>query len=937
MPITLTPAPLARVLALLFLILPWAVLADGDASERFEQAKRHYHDGELNAAVIELKNALQIDANHLGSHVLLGSIYAEQGEAAAAEEELVLARSLGADRALVIVPLARAYLLQGKLEEVLSLQPSSELPRELRADLLVEHANALRAAGDIDKGLTAARDARRLAPDSGGPLVAESRLLLSGGRYAEAETLARQATIMEPDAPAAWTTLASTVHAQGRLQEALELYGTALAEAPDYADAHAARLGILIDLGRSREALETASRLREELPPDPRVAYLHGVLLRKNGELAKAREAIADAVTLLQPYAAGDLLVDPPLLLIAGLANYDTGNLERARTLLTTYVEAHPQHLGPLRVLAALHMQTGAPQEVIRLLEPAATGRDTDPRTLSLLAEAYMRTGRHGTATELLRQASAASEGDTRVRTLLAFSLAGLGHQDQAHRELQDVYAEHPSADRAAMALALSHLEQGRSRAAEEVAQRLTEAEPERVNYWVLLGKARARSGDLQGAREAFLEVEARDPRGLAGQLNLARLELAQGMVSAAEVRLDRALEHHPTSSLLMTELAVAAEQRGDLDTAARWLEKAHQADGSALDPLLRAVDVELRREQPTVALELAEEAQLLDRENARVLQALGRAQAALGRPELARAAYREAARLVGYDGSALLRIASLQAAAEGVEDAAWSLEKAVAADPDLTVARVALVELLIALGRLANAEESLAVLRQRSPELPVGDRLAGDLAMARGEPNAARDHYRRVVERSASPRGVALLYQAHRAAGDLDAAVGLLEDWVEQNPDHVALRRLLGEHLLYTGRLAEARNHMRRVLDRFPEDPVTLNNLALVLQELGEPGALAYAREARRLAPESAAVADTLGWLLVQEGEVPEGLSHLRYAQARDATNPEIRYHLAVALERLGRLDEARIELDRALNPSAGDFASREQALVLRDRLLAR
>jgi thioredoxin-like negative regulator of GroEL len=47
----------------------------------------------------------------------------------------------------------------------------------------------------------------------------------------------------------------------------------------------------------------------------------------------------------------------------------------------------------------------------------------------------------------------------------------------------------------------------------------------------------------------------------------------------------------------------------------------------------------------------------------------------------------------------------------------------------------------------------------------------------------------------------------------------------------------------------------------------------------------------------------------------------------------PEIRYHLAVALNKQGRLDEALTELTQALN-SARDFDGKDDAIRLRAEL---
>ena len=80
-----------------------------------------------------------------------------------------------------------------------------------------------------------------------------------------------------------------------------------------------------------------------------------------------------------------------------------------------------------------------------------------------------------------------------------------------------------------------------------------------------------------------------------------------------------------------------------------------------------------------------------------------------------------------------------------------------------------------------------------------------------------------------------------------------------------------------------------------------------------GLPGRARKGR-AHRLAPKDPAIQDTLGWILVEQGQVDKGLRQLRDARLRDPQNPEIRVHLAAALAKSGRRDEAKREVEELL-----------------------
>ena len=68
-------------------------------------------------------------------------------------------------------------------------------------------------------------------------------------------------------------------------------------------------------------------------------------------------------------------------------------------------------------------------------------------------------------------------------------------------------------------------------------------------------------------------------------------------------------------------------------------------------------------------------------------------------------------------------------------------------------------------------------------------------------------------------------------------------------------------------------------ILKQAPTYMPALNNLATAYQQEKNPLALEYAEKAYQLAPGSAAVMDTLGWILVEQGNTTRGLPLLEKA----------------------------------------------------------
>ena len=77
------------------------------------------------------------------------------------------------------------------------------------------------------------------------------------------------------------------------------------------------------------------------------------------------------------------------------------------------------------------------------------------------------------------------------------------------------------------------------------------------------------------------------------------------------------------------------------------------------------------------------------------------------------------------------------------------------------------------------------------------------------------------------------------------------------------------------------------------------------------------------------AVVADTLGWILLGQGKQVEAMQFLLKAVSFDASNLEIRLHLAKALLKTGETSRAKSELNTIVSSGKG-FPQLEEAKAL-------
>lgn len=185
-------------------------------------------------------------------------------------------------------------------------------------------------------------------------------------------------------------------------------------------------------------------------------------------------------------------------------------------------------------------------------------------------------------------------------------------------------------------------------------------------------------------------------------------------------------------------------------------------------------------------------------------------------------------------------------------------------------------------------------------------------------------------VEAYANNRGqlpsiVRIKYIAFLAAERRQPEQKLLDLLLDLDPlikgDRIAqleLARLRGGLLYSMGKFQEAVDIYRQAIELRPTDLEINNNLAYTLSaHLGDhETALKYAEAAAELAPESANVLDTYGWVLVQMQRYPEAERALNRAIATAAGPEELlpaHIHMGILQSRMGQLRTARTHLDTA------------------------
>lgn len=887
---------IVSLLAGLTLSFPVRADREAEAARFYEDALTRYGRGDDAGAIIQLKNALKEEPKMLPALVLLGQVHLRRGEPAAAERVLADAERLGAARAELAVLQARAYFDQGKVRLLLERFGPDGLAPQARLEMLVLRTRAQIQLSQLDAALASARQAETIPAGAARALALQAQIHLNAGRVQEAQAAAQRALQLAPRDAEAWTMQASIAHAQGDLAGAARDYGRALEYQPQYLEARLARAGIWLDLKRDAEARTDIDFLQKHFSHDPRGAYLRALYHARQGDGAASRAAMQDVTRTLGQLSPEFLQASDQLKLLGGLAHHALGEFERAKSYLVPYQEKFPREPGVRKLLGSIYLAERQFDRAIAMLQPALRAQPGDAQTLSLLGSAYMGQGRHAQATQMFQEAAQAQDTSA-IQTGLGLSLLGAGQRQAGLAALLRAYELAPASAEAGVPLALAYLKRGEGKPAVAIIDTILRRDPGNVSLHNLLGVARLAAGDRPGARSAYVAAIKGAPGFYAAHLNLARLDEADGQVERARQRYLGILKVKPDHVDAMLELARLEEQVGRAPEAVRWLEKAAGLKGQDVRPRLALHGLYLRSGQVQRALDVARDAQAIAPRDPGALLALADAQIALGNADAARATLRGLAQGAAFDAAWLTRAAARQMQIGDTDAAAYSLGKALLAEPDHVSALVLQARLAIQQGRFADAERQMQALQQRSHAQAVARRLLGELRQVQGRKTEAVDAWRAAYAADRGSDSLFGLYGALMASNQAREAARLMEGWRTLHPADSASGHALGEAWLALEDWPRARAVYLDLVGRDARDARAYNNLAHVLMRQGDPGALGHAERARALAPNEPQVNDTLGWILVQQGQTEKGLRYLREAALRAPDDPVIRGHLDEAL----------------------------------------
>jgi putative PEP-CTERM system TPR-repeat lipoprotein len=662
--------------------------------------------------------------------------------------------------------------------------------------------------------------------------------------------------------------------------------------------------------------------LKKMAPGSPYTLHAIGIVAFAKGDTATALDATQKSLEIAPDYM--------PARYLSGLIDLKRGAYASAAQSFRTVVAKSPEDDGVRMALAETLLRQGRGAQAQEVLEPTLVRSPENETALRLAAEIQLAQKRPAEAADLLAKANALDGANVKGRVRLAEVRLAKGETSQGVRDLESLSASDPNAREPDIALVSAFLRARDYPKALAAAETIVKKQPSSPVGYNTVGAVYMVMGDFKAARQSLEKALSIDPGFLAAQYGLARLDTGERDFDGAKARYQKILDKLPNSEPALLGLAeILNATAAPSETTAAAIQRAVSANPSSVGARLALINYYASRKNFTVALTAAQAAQAAIPDNPAILDLLASVQQSAGETNQAIETYTRLSKLQPDNPGPLIRLARIQASQKNYEAAIAFLKSARIAAPDNPTVWSALAGTYYDATR---ADEGLAEARRLQKEMPAqaaGYVLEADiLALQKKMPEAAAA-YRAALVRQAPPLVVVRLYALLNAQNKGDEAAAVAQKWLADHPSDATVRAYLGQRKLESKDYKVAARYFREAVDIDPSNASMLNNLAWSLMETNDPKALDYAERAYRIAPGDAAVVNTYGSILVQRGDLAQGIRHLRRSVALDPADSALRLSLARALIKNGDKDGARKELEVvAKTKSAADKSEAEQLL---------
>ena len=506
-----------------------------DDQQLLEHAAEYAQNGEMNAAVIELKNILQRNPDNAEARYRLASIYLQYEDYPAAEKQFRRAGEAGWNSAESRIGLVKSMLEQNEYSAALKeCVVDDTFPVDAQADLTALRAVALTGLERQEDALAALSTSEQIQPDA--MLVLQTRIdfLIADGNTAEAARVTARALELYPDSAGFKLRQAALLANDQDLTQADEQLREIIAlDPPGYISGHGhrARLALVKIRIIEQNHSDTSSFIKPLYGRDTEALYLGALLAYQEDNFELAGQLLLE----LLKRSPGNM----PSMQLYGMVNYSQENYEKAAYYLSKYVSTNPDNLAAQKQLSLAYMKLGQFDEAGTTLSAAIDEDIDDAELFALAVTNAFSSGDTRTGLLMLERASKAAPDNLPLRGELARAYLFLGETDRAIQTYEAIIAQGGQDNETEKMLLLARaklaLQEGNTEKVLELAKQLQQKQPGYAMGYELEGIALMSQKSYTQSSRAFRMAWDRAPSSPLAILFSESLKLSGQQAAATQ------------------------------------------------------------------------------------------------------------------------------------------------------------------------------------------------------------------------------------------------------------------------------------------------------------------------------------------------------------------------------------------------------------------
>jgi len=891
--------------------------------ENYEEALTSYHEGEYSTSIIHLKNILSINSSHLPSRVLMAKNLLAISKGNEAETALNIAKNQGAEIRLLRPLYSQAYLLQNKFDRVLSLPIDPQTSVRDQSKMLNFHGLAFMNKNQFKEAKIQFNRALTLRPEYTDALLGKAKVALKSNQPNKAIQLIKDTLSIEPNNTQALLIGAITYNALNKKELAFDYVTKLLANEPKNYSGLLVRAVLLMSLNKHDLAISDIDEIVDNMPNEPIANYIQllSAQANNNKQLSTDIQKHLEVVMAAIPQEVMD--EQPVYYFLKGLISFQSNTMEAAEKAFLTYHKLHPSDARVLNLLARTELALGNSYIARKYLIKAYLNDESDTSIWTLLGQANLMTGNIIESEFYFNKVMIAFPDELRPRIDLSKLLLLKGDFVQIITILSEVLDDNSTIKNNAndnlnfemlLLLARAYQENKQFKEGVNITRVLINNYPDNSSVNQIHATLLGFLGYIEEAQHFYEKSYALDESNNQAVIHLARIEALQGDINKAISRIKQQLLKGDNSGLMM-ELGniyyYAKKEKEALD----WYQKSLSYDPSNVQALEKIVRHFEKNKKLTKAIDLVKNYINTHSNNSKVHLLASNLYIQNRQHDKAILEMNLALKNSANKASILFKQAQMLTYLGQNEKAKKSLEYAISLDKNQIEAHPFLIKLYSQDNQTEKALELVNDLDSKVFPAYLISQFKGDIYLQNNEQKALYFYQESVKEKSNKPALVGLftLYNKQKSYVDIDV---LLSSWINDNPNDLDMILALAENYKRSGKLNKALTLYDKYLVKNPQNIALLNNAAmsnLTLNNIEKAHDLA--KRAYEISPENVNIIDTNALVELELGNANKALSLLRYANTLDYDNAEIKYHLALTLDKLDRRKEALVFLEESVN----------------------